>query len=434
MKILIVSSTPWDDNNSFGNSFSNIFGGNEHYEIANIYCKPGEPNTTVCSSFFQITAKSILHSLIGRTKDSGHEVVVHENHIQTKAEELDERSISFLNFMKKVRWQWLFWGRDIIWATGRWKSKALDRFVLSFKPDLIFQPIYFSSYLNEVGLYVQKLTLAPLVGYVSDDVVTLKHFSLSPFFWIDRFIKRRYVFRVIRQCELLYVITDQQRKEYDTIFGNGKCKVLYKGGDFSVQPPYKMNRPLRLVYTGNIGLGRWKTLALVATALETINQQEMKAELFIYSATPVSKKMLRRLNLPGASHFMGAVHSSEIVRIQMEADILVHVESFELSERYKSRLSFSTKIVDYFTAGRCILAIGWKRTGGLMYLFDNCAAVIITDIKQLQNQLSILVKSPDLIREYSCKSFECGRRNHQLSHIRGMLYNDLNAIVEKNRN
>lgn len=53
LRILIVSNTPWDDSNSFGSSFSNIFGGNEHYSIANIYCQQGLPNTQVCSRFFK---------------------------------------------------------------------------------------------------------------------------------------------------------------------------------------------------------------------------------------------------------------------------------------------------------------------------------------------------------------------------------------------
>ena len=59
MKILILSSTPWTKDNSFGNSFSNIFEGLEDVEIANIYCKYGKPETDLVSKFFQITEKSM---------------------------------------------------------------------------------------------------------------------------------------------------------------------------------------------------------------------------------------------------------------------------------------------------------------------------------------------------------------------------------------
>lgn len=430
MRILIVSNTAWDDSNSFGSSFSNIFGGNDNYEIANIYCQAGSPNTKVCKRFFQISAKGILRSLFTRRNSSGHEVYVDDEHPQTTVE-LGEKSKSVLNYFKKVRWQWLFWGRDLIWATKKWKSNALDAFIFSFQPDLIFQPIYYSSYIDEIGLYAQRLTNVPMVGYISDDSVTLKHFSLSPFFWIDRFIKRPYVFRAIRRCELLYVITERQRQEYDEIFGKGKCKVLFKGGDFSHQPDYRIHHPLRLVYTGNIGLGRWKTLAKIAAVVENINREGEKAELFIFSATPVTNKMLRQLNRAGASHFMGAVPSNEVPSIQNGADILVHVESFELSERYKARLSFSTKIVDYLAAGRCILAVGWEQTGGIEYLRDNDAAITVTNIYDIQSALETLLSNTNLISEYAHKAFDCGRRNHQIMTIRGRLYEELSHIASK---
>lgn len=51
-----------------------------------------------------------------------------------------------------------------------------------------------------------------MVGYISDDCYTLRQFSLSPLFWIDRLWKRRYVKRAIDECMLLYVITDRQKK------------------------------------------------------------------------------------------------------------------------------------------------------------------------------------------------------------------------------
>ena len=57
MRILIVSNSPWRSDNSFGNSFTNIFEGISDIEIANIYCKYGKPQTTVASRFFKLQKK-----------------------------------------------------------------------------------------------------------------------------------------------------------------------------------------------------------------------------------------------------------------------------------------------------------------------------------------------------------------------------------------
>lgn len=63
LRILILSNTPWDNSNSFGNSFSNIFSGIDNIEIANIYCRYGEPDNCIVKKYFQITEKSLIKIL-----------------------------------------------------------------------------------------------------------------------------------------------------------------------------------------------------------------------------------------------------------------------------------------------------------------------------------------------------------------------------------
>lgn len=420
MKLLIVSNTPWDDSNSFGNSFSNIFGGNNNYEIANIYCQNGLPNTQVCKRFFQISESRIIKSIRYKSFSSGSEIFEKKD-VST----FSEKQVGYLHKAKILRWQIFFWIRDLIWSTKRWKSKALDDFIDDFNPDLIFQPVYYSSYIGEIGIYAKNRVQKPMVGYISDDCYTLKQFSLSPLFWIDRFIKRCFVKHTIDNCELLYTITDTQKKEYNQIFGE-KCKVLFKGGDFDKVPEVMtMNNPIKLVYTGNLGLGRWKSLGMIAKCLQRLNKEQIVAQLDIYSQTPLSEKMKKTLNISGTSFYKGSISSAQVKGVQTAADILVHVESFDLSERYKARLSFSTKIVDYLEAGKCILAVGWDKTGAIEYLKNNDAALVVTSASEINEMLQKITNNPSIIREYAQKGFACGKKNHQLDRVRNGLYNDL---------
>ena len=420
MKLLIISNTSWNDSNSFGSSFSNIFGGNPNYTIANVCCQLGAPNTEVCNRFFQITERGILNSIRGKDS-SGKEVYVEKNSRKDDSQLLKQAKV--------LRWQVFFWIRDLIWATGKWRSNELDKFVKDFNPDLIILPIYYSSYINNIGLYLKKLTDKPVVGYISDDCYTLKQFSLSPLYWIDRLIKRRYVKKGIDACKVLFTITETQKNEYNTIFGE-KCKVLFKGGDFSNFDHRKteFNTPLKFVYTGNIGSGRWKTLALIGDALAKTNNG---AELIIYSQTLLSDKNIKQLLQSGTVRFMGAIPASEVKAVQRDADVLVHVESFELAERYSARLSFSTKIVDYLEAGRCILAVGWKKTGAIEYLKQHNSAVVITNRKQLNDEIADLINNSTKIVEYGDKAFQLGKQYHQIDEIRQNLYTTLMKVVAK---
>ena len=63
MKVLIISSTPWNNANSFGNTFSNLFEGMENVEIYNIACRHGVSSNSIVSKAVQLTDKSVLKSI-----------------------------------------------------------------------------------------------------------------------------------------------------------------------------------------------------------------------------------------------------------------------------------------------------------------------------------------------------------------------------------
>src|SRR5699024_2536900 len=123
--------------------------------------------------------------------------------------------------------------------------------------------------------------------------------------------------KIVEQSEYLYVISDIQKREYEKIFKK-KCKVLTKGSDFSKEATIKtnFNTPLKLVYTGNIGNKRWKTLSIIAKQLQEINKKKVKAQLYIYSHTPINKKMSSQLNINESSFFMGGVPAEDVAEIQ----------------------------------------------------------------------------------------------------------------------
>ncbi len=428
MKILVLSSTPWSNDNSFGNTFSNIFEGIDDIEVANISCRPGKPTSYLVKRYFQITEKSLIKNLFNKSFPTGIEIKVDNKEIDSSFSE----NIKAREFGSKKRWQILFWMRDLIWKLGRWKSQALIDFIDDFKPDIIFQPIYFSSYLNDMISFIKEHTGVPMVGYVSDDCYTLRQFSLSLLYWIDRLIKRRKVKRIIEQCEILYVISDIQKREYEKIF-TPPCKILTKCADFSKEPiiKKKYNRPLQLVFTGNIGDNRWKTLASIAEVLEEINKNEVKAQLNIYTATPLTKKMIARLNMGESSFIRGTVPATEVQKIQSDADILVHVEGFDYKSRCLLHQSFSTKIVDYCKEARPIFAVAPSDVASMNELIRHNGAMIATSKQEIKVNLEKLVNNRVILDEYSKKSYLCGRQNYNSKNVKSMVYEDLKNIYEK---
>lgn len=176
MKILIVSNSPWRADNSFGNSFSNIFEGIPNIEISNIYCKYGKPQNNVASHYFQITEKSLIGNIL-KGSPSGKEVFA-----ESENEQHQDGGETTFNKIKRHKNIPMYWARALVWKIGFWKSKELIKFVDDFKPDLLFIPVYYSHYLHDINSFILKRFNIPALGYVSDDVYTLKQFSFSPFF------------------------------------------------------------------------------------------------------------------------------------------------------------------------------------------------------------------------------------------------------------
>lgn len=424
MRVLIISSAPWASDNCFGNTFSNIFEGIEGIQFANIYLRYGQPENDLDMRFFQITERSLLRNLKNPKNLSGMQIFVGED----KDEQPDKAAIKGTEQARKMRWQIMFWGRELIWKIGRWKSIQLQEFLNEFQPDLIFQPIYARPYINNLVLYVKSYTKVPMLGYISDDCYTLRQFNLSPLYWIDRIWNRKKIKAIIEKCEILYVISQIQKAELEKIFAT-PCKILTKSADFSQAPP-KWKAPkdkVRMIYAGNIGAGRWKSLALISAAVARLNQEGDKVRLDIYSATSPTKVMIKELNNAG-SELHEAVPYEDLVQYQKEADVLVHVEGLSLKSRLAVHQSFSTKLVDYFSMGKCIFAVGTDDVASIKHLKEHQAAVVAESETMVYARLKWLLSDTRRIMQYGQKAYRCGAEYHSRASMQNMLISDLKKV------
>lgn len=424
MKVLVLSNTPWDDNDSFGNTYSNIFQGMNDLEFINIYCRSGKPNNGLPMKCFQITTNKMAKSIfLRRSTQTGQEV----DKVSSDAEILEGTSASAFNFARKKRWIILFWIRELVWLLGNWKSKQLIQFLNENKPDIIFQPIYGQgyAYINRIALFIKKYTGVPMFGYISDDCYSLHQYSLSPFYWIDRLSRRPIMRKVIQSCEILYVISNVQKREYEKML-KVPCKVLTKGirKDEIIEPSHKTNYPhYKMIYAGNIGEGRWKSLALIGQALDGIESNGVTVDLDIYTQSVLSEEIIRALT--GKHIYLkGSVTAAMVQNLYKNSDILLHVESLDYKDSLIIHQSFSTKLVDFMKFGKCIFAVGPRDAASIEHLILNDAAVVAVTKDEIAHKLNELVHSEKLIFEYGERANNCGLKNHDLQMFQHMLEED----------
>lgn len=423
IRILVVTYHPWREDISSGNTLSNIFNGMEDkLEFANIFIRDDKPCNQIVSRFFNISEKGLAKSIICR------HFVGKEVDAVGEDEEKENFSVSY-NAARRMRWDILLLAQDLIGLWGCWKSKGLDRFVDDFNPDLIFGPLGRMPVGNNIMTYLSQKHNVPLVTYPWDDHYSLHKHSWSPIFWIKLFVERKAIWKCALQSKYLYCITSLMQQEYSEYF-NKECRLLYKGFDFENKPV--INKPdgvLKIVYMGNIGSGRWKVLSKVAEAINEINCEKKRIELYIYTLSPKSKEMECRLN-EGDSHLMSPVPESQKMQVLKEANVLLHVEPTTTKDRLMFRLSFSTKLVDYLYNAKCIFALG-GHSASMQYLQENDAGIVELNDDKIKEKLLYILGNPNIITEYSEKAWRCGMRNHKISTIQDKIYNDFKNVIDK---
>ena len=383
MRILIISRTPWNNSNSFGNTFTNLFGGMEGVDIFNICCQSGSVANDVVKDTLQISESYLIRSVFRTNKKKS---ISNQKEVQS--------IVQMQSWGKKKRSAWMFIARDILWwlTSFLWKKQIIS-FVRKINPDLIYLPIYSSWYMCNVDSFVIKQLSVPVVGHISDDVYgyppCLTIFSLSYFY---RYRLREKVRSLINKTSYLEVFAENMKKTYERKFGK-PCYLIGKGvyaNDVNKPRICDWGNEVHFVYTGGIGGERFNVLLTFAKILSQI-KSEKSCFLDIYSATLLSEK--DKLVLLGVDSivFHGAISGEEVKMVQSKADCLVHVEGFSKSAIFEAGMSFSTKIIDYLAKGRLLLAIGPEQVNSIQVLSKNNLAVVINDKDNICNVVEQLL-------------------------------------------
>ncbi len=426
MRILVILRSAWRNDNNSGNTMTDLFSGMSDCTFYSFSMREQLPDNPIAQRNFAVSEQQILHELLHPSRIGGETKCIQASE-ETQVRAAQEKKMYTL--AKQTHSMLLSILRECIWMPGIWKNENLRTYLREVQPDIIFMPTFCCLYPYKILSYIRRLTDAKVVLFHVDDNYTLRQFSLNPLYWLYRFRLRHHVRKAVKSAAINYVISDVQKHDYEKAFGV-PCKVLTKSADFSGEPPVKTqyNTPLQLIFTGNIGTNRWKSLAIIAKALQTVNQNGVRAQLRIYTGTLLTDQMKAALEIPETSFLMGSAPASEIPKIQADADMLVHVEAFDLKNRLLVRQSFSTKLVDYFRAARPILAVGPHDVASIRHLVENDCAVTAKDAETLAQRLDAIVGDPGALDQLARRAYACGKRHHDKAVMGKMLQTDFLSL------
>ena len=422
LRVLLITREPWRDDSNEGSVLSSWFE-NQPMELANIYCKPGNPENHCCKKYFQLTDKMAAKNLLrgeemGAVFDLSEAVEEEASQNQTEKEKK-----AFYDFFRRNNWASFFLARECLWGLAKWKSKALEDFVDGFAPDVIVAPLCYCSYVMRIQRWVAKRLQKPLVGIVWDDIYSFKQWHFSPIYWLNRLIYRRGVKKTVDDCAALYTLCPQQAEGFSGLFKR-TIGVFPKVGLPAV-PTQLSDECIRFIYAGGIYNGRMPTLLMIRDKLAELNQNGFPCRLDVYTNSPD----VQVLEKEGVCQVHAAVRADELKKLYGASNVALQVEGFDRKAELQYRYSFSSKIVDCLSSGCAVLAICPKQNTGYQYLKAENSALCVDELEQLPSAVETMVKDGQLRTALAKRAEECVCANHDPAKVKACVLEELRKVA-----
>lgn len=411
---VLVSTVPsWGHGSD---TLSSLFKGYDKEKLASLYLRADKSDCDVCERYYHIFEGRVLKSILKRKIETGEEYYLHKTDCFQKDPDLEIENKRF-SFFKKFHSHIFSILREFIWILGRWKTHKFEEYLDSVNPEVFVFPIESYIHFNKINEYIIKSRKPKkIIGFLWDDNFTYKQQPYSVSYKIHRFWLRHSVKRLVKHCNTVFVLSPKMKREVDSEYKINSVLLTKPIIGQNKFKQYAPSKPIRILYTGKLIIGRDKTISKVVKAIKEINSSDTKVFLDIYTGTKLSKNMFNQINAEGCCKIHKPIKQSEVFVKQQEADVLLFAES--LSNLNKTaRLSFSTKLTDYFSVGKCIWGIGNKDLGPIEYLKETDSGLISTYEKEIKQSLSLIVNNKNIIKEYAQKSFNCGIKNHNATII-----------------
>lgn len=387
-RILIMSNNSLSSCKNNGKTLSSFFKNLDinSNQIGQIYFSNEVPDSDICFTYYRISDVDVIKSIIKRT-EPGQQVFSNDSALLKNTKDISI-NLKKSNLVRLVR--------EIMWKTKVNHLNKLYEWLDDFNPNVILfcaGDSLFAYNLYELLKYKYK---AGTIIYVTDDyILSVNSFNLIKHF--RRKLVRRKLSISLQTSDQFITISDSMREVYKMVLG--KDSIVLSNMTEIKPSKNKCSRNeiehILLLYAGGFHFNRYKILIKIGKAIDLFNKKnKTSCKLLICSNEEPRRSLLNKFNQVISIEFLGSKSSVELAELYNNVDILVHVESFDKKSIEATRLSFSTKITEYLSIGKCILAVGPKEVATIKYLKDQ--AFVIEDSTKIDEEVSALLINDNL--------------------------------------
>lgn len=435
-RILVISHNPISLKQNNGKTLKSFLYNIEPSQIAQIYINGEYIDYASCKVFYKINEINIFKRIFKRNNSIGELIYSHSYKKynfsnKTSSSKNKIKNILSVVFKKTLKLPFFELLRNFFWKISNpINDKNLMLFLDEFKPEIILYQASNIPNFSSFVMGIKRKTNAQLVMTITDDYLTKKYsFSVLDYYRTS-IINKKYK-ECIENSKAVLVIGEKMLMEYKKKFPNGKYYIAMNSYDSSINSvKYKpKDDKFVILYAGNLGLSRWKTIVKLGKILDDININK-KIELRVCSLSKIDYFMKKEFSKVKCLSFLGGLNSEDLKLEKDYSDLLLHVESFNKKDILTTRLSISTKIFEYINSNRSILAIGPKNIASIEYISKYQLGFTITEknYKKWNNEVLKILQNEEQFLTYinNCKIISEKTFNSQknISKIQKIIFGD----------
>lgn len=419
MKLLVLSNEPLSKSTSNGRTMANLLSAFSPSELAQFYLH-GTPDFSLCDNYYKVSDRDAL-SAFTRIKPYRKSGVVASAEI-TKAQSVGSEKKHSHSCRNMVL-------RDIVWKSLRWWNCAFNEFLDAFAPDAVLLQAGDSPFMFRIARKISEKRKIPLLMYNSEAYVlkeVLYSSASKKDFWhrtLQNRLKKEYG-RFMHKAAYCFYITEYMEAEYQAVYPHpGKSCALYTSSSMPLLEDHSGD-VFRVVYCGNLGVGRLAPLCDVAQVLFAVNTE---ATLDIYGRFLSEEDEHALCSYPNVRYF-GVVPYDEIPGIMSEASLLLHVENKDRLENL--RYAFSTKIADSLASGRPFLVYASREYPFVQYLAKHRAAHLADQKEELKQALHLCMENESFLKEHTELAVLLAREKHDMRKNAELLKTIVEGVIK----
>ncbi|USK38701.1 hypothetical protein LIS77_22920 [Cytobacillus firmus] len=288
-----------------------------------------------------------------------------------------------------------------------------------FKPDVIYTMGSTISVLKTARFLSKRYDSKIVLHFMDNWRETLysnsklmRPFKITLNRWIEKVENSNFSGLVISN-KMAREYTKLSNKKYYTLM-NCVQDVPYKN------PTTNQNQTRIFTYTGGLHLNRWKELVLMEKCLRELKENGQQVKLYIYTSRNDKEKYSDLFN-EDITVFKDYLPHNKVYLAYKEADILVHIESFEPDIVQFTKYSLSTKIPEYMSSGRPILCLAPSTLAVSEYINEVKAGIAVGNYNDLLCASKRLVNDIDYRVECGMNGIETVLRSHTVTKANDLL-------------